>query len=88
MVTLGVRRENVKLSSEAQSKTGIQLRAEVEGFESDFTHQVQIVFLRMGRLLFSGHAALEAKLRTGQSIQLEIDPENLHFFDTKSEQRL
>jgi ABC-type sugar transport system ATPase subunit len=88
MLTLGVRRENVKLSAEAPSKTGIQLRAEVEGFESDFSHQVQIVFLRMGRLLFSGHAPLDAKLQSGQSIQVEIDPENLHFFDTKSEQRL
>jgi ABC-type sugar transport system ATPase subunit len=88
LVTLGVRRENVRLSTEGSSKTGIQLRVEVEGFESDFSHQVQIVFLRMGRLLFSGHAPLDAKLQTGQSIQAEIDPENLHFFDTKSEQCL
>jgi ABC-type sugar transport system ATPase subunit len=88
LLTLGVRRENVKLSAEAPSKTGIQLRAEVEGFESDFAHQVQIVFLRMGRLLFSGHAPLDVKLQTGQSIQVEINPEHLHFFDSKSEQRL
>jgi ABC-type sugar transport system ATPase subunit len=87
-VTLGVRRENVNLSTETQSKTGIQLRAEVEGFEADFTHQIQIVFLRMGRLLFSGHVPLDAKLQAGQSIRIEIDPQNLHFFDTKSEQRL
>jgi ABC-type sugar transport system ATPase subunit len=87
-IILGVRRENVKLPTETSSKTGIQLRAEVEGFESDFAHQVQIVFLRMGRLLFSGHAPLDAKLQAGQSIQVEIDPEHLHFFDSKSEQRL
>jgi ABC-type sugar transport system ATPase subunit len=87
-IILGVRRENVKLPTEASSKTGIQLRAEVEGFESDFAHQVQIVFLRMGRLLLSGHAPLDAKLQAGQSIQVEIDPEHLHFFDSKSEQRL
>jgi hypothetical protein len=60
----------------------------VEGFESDFTHQIQIVFLRMGRLLFSGHAPLDAKLQIGQIAQVEIDPERLHFFDAKSEQRL
>lgn len=87
-IILGVRRENVKLPTETSSKTGIQLRAEVEGFESDFAHQVQIVFLRMGRLIFSGHAPLDAKLQAGQSIQVEIDPEHLHFFDAKSEKRL
>jgi ABC-type sugar transport system ATPase subunit len=86
MLTLGMRREHVKLSNEA--KSGIQFRAEVEGFESDFTHQIQIVFLRMGRLLLSGHAPLDVKLQTGETIQIEIDPANLFFFDTKSERRL
>lgn len=87
-VTLGIRREHLKLSMDGGSKNGIQFRAEVEGFESDFAHQVQIVFLRMGRFLFSGHCPLDVKLHAGQSIQAEIDPDSLHFFDTKSEQRL
>ena len=87
-ITLGIRRETVKLAAQNPSKNVIQFRAEVEAFEADFAHQVQIVFLRMGRLVFSGHAPLDAKLLIGQSIQVEIDPENLHFFDSKSEQRL
>jgi ABC-type sugar transport system ATPase subunit len=88
LVTLGVRREHIKLSTENGSKNGIQFRAEVEGFETDFAHQLQIVFLRMGRFLFSAHCPLDVKLHPGQSIPVEIDAENLHFFDTKSEQHL
>lgn len=88
LVTLGIRRETVKISTEADSKSGIQLHAEVEGVESDFAHQVQIVFLRMGRFIFSGQSPLDLKLHVGQAVQVEVDPENLHFFDTKSEKRL
>jgi ABC-type sugar transport system ATPase subunit len=87
-VTLGIRREAVHVSTESHSTNGIQFRAEVEAFESDFAHRVQIVHIRMGRFIYSGHSSIDMKLHAGQLIHVEIDPESLHFFDTKSGLRL
>jgi multiple sugar transport system ATP-binding protein len=87
-VTMGLRREAVHVSADALSTNGIQLSAEVEAFESDFAHRVQIVFLRMGRFTFSGVCASDAKLHVGQQVHALIEPERLYFFDTKSGKRL
>jgi multiple sugar transport system ATP-binding protein len=87
-VTMGVRRETVKVSPDAHSSNGIQLRAEVEAFESDFVHRTQSVFLRMGRLEYSGLCPLDVKLHVGQPVYVDIDPENLYFFDTHTGRRL
>ncbi len=87
-VTLGIRREAVNVSVESHSVIGIQFPAEVEAFESDFAHQIQIVHIRMGKFSFSGNCPTDVKLHIGQSVHVGIDPEKLYFFDTKSEQRL
>src|SRR5688572_19891834 len=42
-VTLGMRRETVNVTAESVSTNGIQLRAEVETFESDYVHRTQTV---------------------------------------------
>jgi ABC-type sugar transport system ATPase subunit len=87
-VTMGLRRETVKVSAEAASTTGMQFRAQVEAVESDFVHRTQVVFLRMGTLEFSGLCSLDVKLNVGQLVHVEMDPERLYFFDTKSGKRL
>lgn len=87
-VTLGIRREAVNVSVETHFANGIQFPAEVEAFESDFAHQTQIVHIRMGKFSFSGNCSIDVKLHIGQSVHVDIDPEKLYFFDTKSEQRL
>ena len=87
-VTMGVRRETVRISMEAHPTNGIHLQAEAEAFESDFVHHTQTVFLRMGRFAFSGVCPLDIALRVGQSVFVEIDPESLYFFDTRSGRRL
>jgi ABC-type sugar transport system ATPase subunit len=87
-ITLGIRREAVHVSAESHNTSNVQFRAEVEALESDFMHQVQIVHLRMGAHSFSGQCPIDMKLHMGQSIQVEINPESLYFFDTKSERRL
>ena len=83
-VALGIRRETVRVAAETQPTNGIQLRAEVEAFDSDFVHRVQIVYLRMGRFAYSGLCPMDIKLHVGQIIDVEIEPERLYFFDTKS----
>jgi ABC-type sugar transport system ATPase subunit len=85
-ITLGLRRETVKVLSE--STDGIQLRAAVEAFESDFVHRTQTVFLRLGRSHFSGLCPLDMRLYVGQPVPVEIHLENLYFFDTNSGRRL
>jgi ABC-type sugar transport system ATPase subunit len=87
-VTIGVRRETVSVSAEPAPANGIQLSAEVEAFESDFVHRLQVVFLRMGKLVFTGLCPLDVKLHVGQRVHVTFDPERLYFFDTRSGKRL
>jgi ABC-type sugar transport system ATPase subunit len=87
-VTMGSRREAVHVSADASSTNGIQFSAEVESFESDFVHRVQLVFLRMGSLKFTGVCPIDVKLYVGQNVPIMIDPERLYFFDTRSGKRL
>ncbi len=85
---MGLRRETVNVSTEPTSTNRIQLRADVEAFESDFVHRIQIVYLRLGQIKFSGLCPIDTKLQIGQLVHAEIDPERLYFFDTDSGRRL
>ena len=87
-VTLGTRREHVKVSAEEMPGAPLQFRAEVEAVEPDLVHHVQIVYLRMGRIIFSGMCAMDVKLHAGQSVHVTVEPERLYFFDTVSGKRL
>ena len=87
-VTMGLRRETVKISAGAPPINGMQLRAEVEAVDADLVHRLQIVYLRMGRFAYSGLCPMDVKLHVGQLVHAEIDPERLYFFDTKSGKRL
>jgi len=88
LITLGFRREAVKISAEAMPENRIQFRAEVEALEPDLVHRLQIVHLRMGRFQYSGLCPMDLKLYVGQLIHVEIDPTRLYFFDTISGRRL
>ena len=87
-VTLGTRREDVKVSAKAEPVNGIQFRAEVEAIEPDLVHRVQIVFVRMGQVIYSGLCPAGVKLHVGQLIHVTMNPERLYFFDTVSGKRL
>ncbi|HSB02412.1 MAG TPA: ABC transporter ATP-binding protein [Anaerolineales bacterium] len=87
-VTLGMRPEAVSLAAESTSTNGIQLRGEVEAFESDYVHHIQTVHLRTGSWRYSGLCPLEIKLQIGQWVRAQINPEKLYFFDTTSGLRL
>jgi len=87
-VTLGFRHDTVKLSAEKNSDNTIQLKGEIEALEPDFAQRTQIVYIRDGRWNFTGQCPLDVKLRVGQIIHVELDPEHLYFFDTKSGLRI
>ncbi len=87
-VTLGMRPEAVSISAESTWTNGIQLRGEVEAFEPDYVHQIQMVHLHTGHCRYSGICPLDFTLRVGQLVQVRIDPEKLYFFDTTSGLRL
>jgi ABC-type sugar transport system ATPase subunit len=87
-VTLGMRPEAVNVSAESSSTNRIQLRGEVESFESDYIHRKHTVRIRTGRWSYSGVCPLDMRLREGQIIQAQIDPEQLYFFDTNSGLRI
>src|SRR5688572_880077 len=87
-VTLGMRPEAVKVSTETPSTNGIQLPGEVQTFESDFVHRLHTVQIRTGRWIYSGHCPIDVNLQIGQSVQATIDPDYLYFFDTNSGLRI
>jgi len=88
LVTLGMRREGVKVSVEAPPVNAIRFRAEVEAIEPDLVHRVQLVYVRMGRFSFTGLCPMDVRLQDGQLIYVEIDPAQLYFFDTNSGLRI
>ena len=87
-VTLGFRREAVKVSAAKSSGNAIQLRGEIEALEPDFAQRTQDIYLRSGLCNYTGLCPLDAKLRIGQTVHVEINPERLYFFDTDSGLRL
>ena len=87
-VTLGLRRETAHVSAATPPASGIFLPAEVDAIEPDFVHQVQIIHVHTGRFEYSCVCPLERQLHMGQFIHVELDPERLYFFDTKSGKRL
>ena len=87
-VTLGMRREAVNVSTELTSTKGIQLQGEVEAFESDYVHRTQTVHIRTGRWRYSGLCPIDQKLWIGQLVRVQIDPEQVYFFETNSGKRL
>jgi ABC-type sugar transport system ATPase subunit len=87
-VTLGVRQEAVTIFTEPSSTNGIELRGEVEAFESDFVHRMQTVHMRTGGFHYSGLCPLDVKLQIGQPAYAALDPERLYFFDTRTGLRI
>jgi ABC-type sugar transport system ATPase subunit len=87
-VTLGFRRAAVKVSVEKNFGNGIQLRGEIEALESDFVQRNQVVYIRDGIWKYSGLCPLTIKLKVGQTVYMELDPERLYFFDGNSGLRL
>jgi len=87
-VTFGFRREAVKVPAENDSGNGIQLRGEVEALEPDYAQRTQVVYIRNGLWNYESLCPLDGKLKVGQIVHVEIDPERLYFFDTDSGLRL
>jgi ABC-type sugar transport system ATPase subunit len=87
-VTLGMRQEAVHISPGSTSPNGIQLRGEVESFESDYVHRRQTVHIRQGRWSYSGVCPLDMRVWIGQSVYAQIDLEQLYFFDTNTGLRI
>ena len=87
-VTLGFRREVVKISKETSSEKVIRLRGEIDALEPDYAQRNQVVYIRDGIWNYSGLCPLAVELKVGEMVQVEIDPKRLYFFDTESGLRL
>lgn len=87
-ITLGFRREAVKVSVEQSSRNGIQCRGEIEALEPDYAQRNQVVYIRDGLWNYAGLCPLDMKLRVGQIVHAELDQASLYFFDSKSGLRL
>lgn len=87
-VTLGARREALKLSVDSNSIHENQFRAEIEALEPDYSRQTQTVYVRTGSWVYSCFCSLDLKLHVGQLVTVAIDPDRLYFFDTKTGLRI
>jgi ABC-type sugar transport system ATPase subunit len=87
-VTLGMRQETVRISTEASATHEMRLPADVESIEADYVHRTQTVHLRTGEWKYSGLCSLDVQLRIGQSVYAQLDTDGLYFFDTKSGLRI
>jgi multiple sugar transport system ATP-binding protein len=87
-VTLGMRREAVHISAQPPATSGVHLRGEVDSIESDFVHRQQTVRVRTRRWSYSGVCSLDVRIRIGQLVHAQIDPEQLYFFETNSGLRI
>ena len=87
-LTLGTRREDVRVSAETLPIGATQFQAEVEAVEPDLVHHVKIVYVRMGKITYSGLCPMGVKLHIGQLVHVAVDPDHLYFFDTISGKRL
>jgi multiple sugar transport system ATP-binding protein len=87
-VMLGFRREVVHISASESFDGRIHLKGEVEALEPDYAQRTQTVYIRNGRLGYSGSCAMDVKIEIGQMIHVAIDPEKLYFFDSDSGRRL
>ena len=88
LISLGIRRETVHLSTGNTPANVIRLPAEVDAFESDFVHRIQIIHVHTGRFEYSCVCPLDVKLHSGQLIHVDMDPERLYYFDTVTGKRL
>jgi ABC-type sugar transport system ATPase subunit len=88
LITIGIRRETVNVSAGNPPANGIQLPAEVDAFESDFVHHIQIVHVHTEQFEYSCVCPMDVKLHIGQLIHVDMDPERLYFFDTITGKRL
>jgi ABC-type sugar transport system ATPase subunit len=87
-VTLGIRKEAVRILGQENLLGGVHLPAEVASIEADYVHRTQTVHLRTGQWNYSGLSSLDVSFRVGQLVQVELDPERLYFFDARSGLRI
>jgi ABC-type sugar transport system ATPase subunit len=87
-VTLGLRREAINVSMDLTDTDGLYMWGEVESFEADYVHRTQTAHISTGGWHYSGLCPFEVKLQVGQRVQAQIDPNQLHFFDTSSGLRI
>jgi multiple sugar transport system ATP-binding protein len=80
-VTVGIRPGAFRLNETAGT-----FRGQVD--RNEFHGETRLVTLKNGRHEFSVALPTETRLNVGQNIGFDVDPANLHLFDTTSGQRL
>jgi ABC-type sugar transport system ATPase subunit len=80
-ITLGVHAEAVSVAPDSTRPGTIQLRGEVDALEPDFAHHSQLVHLRSGSSTYSGSCPVDQALRIGDRVPVELDQDELYFFD-------
>jgi ABC-type sugar transport system ATPase subunit len=87
-VTLGMRQDAVRISTQEASREAAGLPARVESFEPDYVHRTQTVHLRTGPWSYASLCPLDLSFGIGQLVRAQLDLERLYFFDTKSGLRI
>ncbi len=84
-LVLGLRPEAVSLAGSSNPpSSGIKLQGQIETIQSDYPHRTQLLQLRSGRLEYPCQCPLDVPLKVGETISVQLDPEQLYFFDQTS----
>ncbi len=89
-IVLGMRPDAVSVAGERDLPgtggypLGIPLQGQIEAVEPDYARHTQLLQLRTGALSYSGLCPLDVQLSVGDSLQVQLDPESLYFFDEVS----
>lgn len=80
-LVVGLRPEAVSLSGRDLIPSHIQLQGQIAVVEPDYPRHMQLLQLSTGRLDYPCLCPLDMPLKTGDRIDVQIDPEKLYFFD-------
>ena len=83
-LVLGLRPEAVALAEGDPPSGGIKLQGQIETIQPDYPHHIQLLQLLSGRLEYPCQCSLDVSLKVGDTISVQMDPDQLYFFDQES----
>lgn len=87
-LVLGLRPEAVSLAGSDGLSGGISLTGQIENIQRDYPRHTMLLQLRTGRLDYPCLCPIDTPLTVGDQIHVQIDPQQLYFFDQESGQAL
>jgi multiple sugar transport system ATP-binding protein len=87
-LTVGFRPNGARLIMGETAPTGPVLKGQVDVLQPDFSRHEQLVYLRTGSWSYACEVSMDVSFNLGDEVAIELLPDQLYFFDTKSGRRI